>query len=472
MSPNADKLTSTQIITIAVLAASASVALVSELMLGVALPTIMAELQVTASTGQWLTTAYALTLAVIIPTTGYILRRFRLRHVFTASMALFTIGTIICAGAPGFAMLLTGRIVQALGTGVLVPLLLTTTFGIVAPARRSQMMALVTAVISVAPALAPAFSGVVMAQLSWRWLFIIVLPLAAFVLVIGALKMPNPPAQTTTTFDVLSLALAAVGFGALVYGLSAVGEGAGHGIPTSFWAALPLGLLGVAGFVLRQLRLQRISSPLLDMRVFRRRAFTIPAIQFAFLVAGAFSTSVILPLVYQQALGLGVFATGLLMAPGGLMIVLGSVIAGKLYHRLGARTLMITGATIIACGWWFLTTIDHTSSKWVLLATFVLICAGQSLAWTPIFTLSLGSLPDELHAHGSAALTTIQQLLGAAGLAILVGVFAVNTTGSGPSAIADGAQAAFTAGGIIAVAGLVASLFVPSRRQQQHTTAD
>jgi DHA2 family lincomycin resistance protein-like MFS transporter len=462
-STKTEKLTSTQIITIVVLAGSAFIALVSELVMGVALPTIMEELGISASTGQWLTTGYALTLAVIIPATGYILRRFRLRPIFAVSMGLFSLGTLIATLAPGFELLLVARIIQALGTGVLIPLLLTTTFGMVPPARRGQMMAMVTAVTSVAPALAPAFSGLVMAQLSWRWLFIIVLPFALLGLIVGALKIPNPSAPSDSTFDVLSFALAAVGFGALVYGLSAVGETVREGIPAAFWIAVPLGLLSVGSFAVRQLHLQRHSTPLLDLRIFTRRTFTISIVQFGFLVAGSFSLIVLLPLVLQESLELGVFETGLFMAPGGLTIVIVSLIAGKLYDRAGARTLMVSGALVIAAGWWFLSTLDHTTPVPVMLLTYLVICAGQALAWTPIFTLALGSLPDELHAHGSAALNTVQQLIGAAGLAILIGIFTINTAGSDPASIAAGAQAAFTAGAVIAIAGITTAIFVPSR---------
>jgi DHA2 family lincomycin resistance protein-like MFS transporter len=196
-------------------------------------------------------------------------------------------------------------------------------------------------------------------------------------------------------------------------------------------------------------------------------------VQFSFLVAGAFATTILLPLLLQQSLGLGVFETGLFMVPGGLTIAIGSIIAGKLYPRLGARALMISGAVIIAAGWWILSTIDQTTPVLVVLATYIFICAGQAIAWTPIYTLSLGSLPDELHAHGSAALNTIQQLIGAAGLAILVGILTANTISTDPAAIALGAQAAFTAGGVIALAGLAASLFTPSRSRQmtQHNAA-
>jgi DHA2 family lincomycin resistance protein-like MFS transporter len=167
--------------------------------------------------------------------------------------ALFSLGTAIAVISPSFEVLLLGRVVQALGTATLLPLLMTTAFGMVPPERRGQMMATITAVISLSPAVAPAFSGFVMSQLGWRWLFIIVLPLALLGLIAGALKVPNVVETSPAKLDILSLFLTAIGFGALIYGLSAMGEGTREGIPATFWIAVPIGLLGIAAFVLRQI---------------------------------------------------------------------------------------------------------------------------------------------------------------------------------------------------------------------------
>ncbi|WP_164206936.1 DHA2 family efflux MFS transporter permease subunit [[Micrococcus luteus] ATCC 49442] len=463
-----EKLTASQLTTIVVLAASTFFALVSELVMGVALPTIMTDFGVTASTAQWLTTGYALTLAVIIPTTGYLLRRFRIRSVFVVSMSLFSIGTAIAAAAPTFEVLLTARVVQALGTAVLLPLLMTTTFGMVAPAKRAQMMATITAVVSLAPAVAPAFAGFVMAQLDWRWLFITVLPLAILGLIFGALKIPSLNEPKRAPFDLLSLVLAAIGFGAVVFGLSAAGEGAHGEIPASFWIAVPLGILGVGAFVVRQRRLQNDGTPMMDMRIFTRRGFSVSILQFVFLVSNSFGLAVLLPLVLQNALGLGVFETGLFMAPGGIVIILTSLLVGKLYNRLGARALMLSGAVIVVAGWAAMRTFDQTTPVWVVLATFLILTIGQCLSWVALFTLALDSLPDDLHAHGSAALNTMHQLAGAAGLAILVSVFTLNSPGDTPAAVAAGGQAAFTAGAVIALCSLIVSFFAPRRQRVDH----
>ena len=450
-----------EVLTISVLVFSAFVAFLSEMVVGVALPQIMDDLNITATTGQWLTTGYALTLAVIIPTTGYIMQRFQLRTIFIVSVGLFTLGTLIAAVAPGFALLLTGRIVQALGTAVLVPLLMTTSIGLVAPSRRGRMMALVTAVSAVAPALGPAFSGLVMSQLTWRWLFILILPLSLLGLLIGAIKMPNLTTPRRIGFDTLSLVLSAIGFGALVYGLASAGESSGGHFSPTFWIAIPLGVAGIAAFVWRQLRLQRRDASVLDMRIFMHAGFARPVIVFLFLVMGAFSLATLLPLILQESLGLGSLETGLLMVPGGATIGIVSVLVGRYYDRIGARGLAIPGAIVVSAGWWFMTTFTENTSMWVALATYVFICAGQAFAWVALFTMSLGSLPSALAPHGSAALNTIQQLGGAAGLAVLIAVLSSNADGTDATSIADGARAAFTVGTVLAVVALVATAFLP-----------
>jgi DHA2 family lincomycin resistance protein-like MFS transporter len=464
------RLTPGEVITIVVLVFSAFVAFLSEMVMGVALPHVMSDLGVSATTGQWLTTGYALTLAVIIPTTGWIMQRFPLRTIFVTSVGLFSLGTAIAGAAPGFELLLTGRIVQALGTAVLVPLLMTTTIGLVDPSRRGQMMALVTAVTAVAPAVGPAFSGLVLSQLGWRWLFIIMLPLALLGLVIGAVKMPNLTTPRRTALDMTSLVLAAVGFGALVYGLAQVGESSGGHPSASFLVAIPLGVLGIAAFVLRQVRLQRRDAALLDLRIFTYPAFARPVVAFVFLVLGAFALVTVLPLFLQESLGLGSLETGLLMAPGGATIGIVSLIVGRHYDRAGARGLAIPGIVVVSAGWWFMTTFDQDTSAWVVLATYVVVCAGQAFAWVAIFTMSLGSLPSTLTAHGSAALNTVQQLAGAAGLAVLIAVLSAYAGGTDAAAIARGARAAFTVGAVIALVALGTTFFLPRHRAQGGVT--
>ncbi|MEU4620471.1 MFS transporter [Actinoplanes sp. NPDC023801] len=251
---------------IGLLMISSFVVLLNEMMLGVALPTLIADFDITPSTGQWVTTGYLLTLAVLIPATGFIMRRYHLRTIFLGALSLFTVGTAIAALAPGIEILLAGRIIQAAGTAVFVPLLMTTTMRLAPAARRGQLMALATAVPAVAPAVGPALSGVVLSGMSWRWLFIMMLPIAAAALALGAVKLRNITTPEPVALDVPSLLLSAAGFGALVYGLASIGEAAAGHAPVPPYLPIAIGLAGVAAFVWRQIVLQRCAGALLERR--------------------------------------------------------------------------------------------------------------------------------------------------------------------------------------------------------------
>ena len=279
--------------------------------------------------------------------------------------------------------------------------------------------------------------------------------------------MPNLTTTRRTSFDTTSLVLSAVGFGALVYGLATAGKSSGGHASASSLVAIPLGVLGIAAFVLRQLRLQRRDAAVLDLRIFTYPAFTRPVIAFTFMVMGAFALATLLPLFMQESLGLGSLETGLLMAPGGATIAIVSLIVGRHYDRIGARGLVIPGVIVVSAGWWFMSTFTQHTSVWVVLVTYVVICTGQAFAWVAIFTTSLGSLPHTLAAHGSAALNTVQQLAGGAGLAVLIAVLSAYAGGTDAAAVAHGARAAFIVGAVIALVALVAlvtTFFLPRHR--------
>lgn len=200
---------------IGILIVSTFTVFLNELLLGVALPTLIADFGVAPRTGQWVTTGFLLTMAVLIPASSFVMRRFHLRTIFLVALSLFILGTTLAAIAPTFGVLVAGRIVQASGTAVFLPLLMTTTMRLVPAGRRGQMMAIATAVPSVAPAVGPALSGLVLSTLSWRWLFILMLPIAVVALVFGAWKLRNVTTPEPVHLDVPSLLLSAVGFGGL-----------------------------------------------------------------------------------------------------------------------------------------------------------------------------------------------------------------------------------------------------------------
>lgn len=465
-----DRLRPGDALVVGLLMASTFLVLLNEMLLGVALPTLVADLGITPSAGQWLTTGYLLALAVLIPATGFIMRRFHLRTIFLTALSAFIIGTAIAAAAPSFGVLLVGRIIQAVGTAVFVPLLMTTAIRLIPESRRGRVMAVVTAVPAIAPAVGPAVSGLVLTYLPWRWLFILVLPLALAALIAGALKLKNITTPERASLDLSSLALSTVGLGALVFGLSLIGESASGHAPVPPLVPIVVGVVGLAAFVLRQVALRRHGDPFLDMRIFRSRAFTVAIVVMLFVAMNGFGVALVLPFVLTGALGLSTLAIGLFLLPGGVVISVVSALGGRVYDRWGPMPLAIPGAVIWVSSIWVLSTLNDASGVWAYLAGYLVMTAGQAMIWAPVTTLALSSLRSDLYPHGSAAFTTVQQLAGAAGGAVLVSAYTIgsNAADAGQLTVAQtvsAGQAAFMTGGIIAIAGLIGTMFIGRRRQ-------
>ncbi|SEQ94916.1 MDR family MFS transporter [Arthrobacter sp. OV608] len=451
---------------IALLVISAFVVILNETIMSVALPSLMVDLQITASTAQWLTTGYLLTMAIVIPLTGYLIARFPLRRVYLTAMTLFSIGTLIAALAPGFEILLAGRIVQASGTAVMLPLLYTTVLRIVPPTHRGRMIGVISIVIAVAPAIGPTISGIILSALDWRWMFWLVLPVAVLSLALGAIWVRNITETHRLGFDALSVVLSALAFGGLIYGLSSVGEAASGHAPVPVWIPLAAGAVALVAFVLRQLRLQRSDSALLDLRTFRSRPFTLSVILIFILMGTLFGTLVLIPIYLQQVLGLDTLAVGLMLLPGGLLMGAVAPVVGSLFDRFGPAPLMIPGIAAVALALWGMTIFDaDTSVPWVI-AVHMTLNLGLGFTITPLFTSALGSLPASLYPYGSATTGTVQQVAGAAGTALFVTLMSVQVAAQledGATAVqaaVAGVHSAFLVGAIVATAAVVLALFV------------
>ncbi|WP_082812831.1 MDR family MFS transporter [Cellulomonas timonensis] len=450
---------------ITVLVLSALIMILNETVLSVALPSIMGDFEVTAGTAQWLTTGFMLTMAVVIPTTGYLLQRFTTRTLFTAALVLFLVGTVLAGIAPAFAVILLGRVVQACGTAIILPLLMTTTLTSVPVEKRGAVMGLNSVVISVAPAIGPTISGVVVDTLGWRWVFGLMLPLAAIAFVVGLLLIKATHDVTRPRLDVGSVVLSVFAFGGIVYGLASIEALLDGGLAPL--ASLVIGVLALVVFVRRQTRLQRTGSVLLDLRPFTVPTFRVSVIIVMVAMATMLGTVVVLPIYLQAGLGVSVLTTGLLMLPGGLIQGLLSPFVGRLYDKVGPRPIVIPGAILLCGGQWLLSTIGAHTSPGVVVAWHVIFCIGMSMLMTPLMTVSLSALPRELYAHGSAIMNTLQQLAGAAGTALLVAAMTIGAaaaSGSGAQAQAVGTQKAFLLGGCLGLIAVVAAPFVKRLR--------
>ncbi|WP_442860650.1 MDR family MFS transporter [Arthrobacter sp. zg-Y895] len=451
---------------IGLLLVSSFVVILNETIMSVALPRLMADLDITAGTAQWLTTGFMLTMAVVIPATGFLLQRFSMRGLFLTAMSLFSAGTLLAALAPGFGTLLGGRIIQASGTAIMLPLLMTTVLNAVPAHRRGQMMGTISIVIAVAPAIGPTVSGIILNALDWRWMFWLVLPIALLSLGLGAMKIENLTETKRVPFDVLSIVLSTFAFGGLIFGLSSIGEAAQGKELMPLWIPLTVGVLAMAGFVLRQLVLQRTDRALMDLRTFGSKPFVVAIVMVLVSMMALFGCLIVLPLYLQNVLGLDTLSTGLLLLPGGAVMAILSPIVGNLFDRFGPRPLVVPGALVLSGALWGMTLLTEETPVGLVILLHCLLNAGLGFIFTPLFTSALGSLDKSLYSHGSAIINTLQQLAGAAGTAVFITLMTTGTTAaladgaSAVSAAASGVHTAFFWGAVVSLVAVAASFLV------------
>jgi len=433
--------------------------------MAVAIPRLMHDLQETADAVQWLTTAFLLTMSVVIPVTGFLLQRMNTRPVFILAMSLFSLGTLFATVAPNLQALVLARIIQASGTAIMLPLPMTTAMTLAEPETRGKTMGFITTVISVAPAIGPTLSGIILNYLSWRWMFALVLPISIGALILGARRMQNVTTPHSAALDGLSVVLSAIAFGGIVYGLSSIGLPAAPGaVPAGIWTAV--GAVFLVLFIFRQLSLQKSGHPLLDLRTFGSRNFTVSVLLMASMMMALFGTIILLPIYLQNVLGLNTLQTGLLLLPGGLLMGLLGPHVGRLYDKVGPIRLLVPGVLVVSVVLWAMTLLGPTTRVAYILAGHVVMSIGFALLFTPLFTVSLSSVKASLYSHGSAVIGTIQQAAGAAGVALFVALMSARAArlaagGMAPiAALAGGVRTGFVCGASISIFAVFCVLFL------------
>ena len=441
------------------------VVILNETLMAVAIPRLMHDFNVTAGAVQWLTTAFLLTVSVVIPVTGFLLQRMNTRPVFICAMSLFSLGTLVATLASNLEMLILARVIQASGTAIMMPLLMTTVMTLAPPETRGKTMGFISTVISVAPAIGPTISGIILNYLSWRWLFILVLPISLGALALGARRIQNVTTPHHARIDGISVMLSGFAFGGIVYGLSNIGVAAAPGtIPAGIWSGV--GAVFLAVFIFRQISLQKTGYPLLDLRTFESRNFTVSVLLMASLMMALFGTIILLPIYLQNVLKLSTLQTGLLLLPGGLLMGLLGPRVGRIYDRIGPIKLLIPGATIVSAVLWAMTLMGPGTWVGYILAGHVVMSIGFALLFTPLFTVSLSSVKPSLYSHGSAVIGSTQQVAGAAGVALFVALMSARTATlaargfSAAEALSGGIRAGFLCGAIISLFAVACVFFV------------
>ena len=459
--PPSDRLSRRDAIVIGVLLGSAFVVVLNETIMSVAIPVLINDLHVTKSTGQWLSTAFVLTMAVVIPVSGFLIQRLTTRTLFAIALGSFSLGTLLAAVAPTFEVLLVARVIQGVGAAVITPLLMTTVMTLVPESRRGAMMGTLSIVISVAPAIGPTVSGAVLSVLPWPFIFWVVLPFAVTGLVLGLAIMSNVGETSRVRIDWISVPFSAIGFGGLVYGLNAVGEGASEGAisPIAVGVPIAVGAVALTIFLLRQVVLQRRDNALLDLRAFRSRVFTASVVSGSLAFLGLLGSAILLPIYLQQVLGLAPLQTGLLVLPGGLLMgVLGPVV-GRLYDRFGPRPLLLPGLAIGAVALLVLATVTESTSPWFVLGCHMLLSLGLATVLPSVFTAGLSAVPPRFTAYGSAIFATVQQVGGAAGTALSVALLAIGAAAWRGADAAGAAEASGTRLAFLVMAGIFVVAF-------------
>ncbi|MFC5700777.1 DHA2 family efflux MFS transporter permease subunit [Cohnella faecalis] len=459
---------------VAALIIGAFVSILNETLLNIAFPDLMTQFGISAAKVQWLATSYMLVIGILVPITALLQQWFTTRQMFLGAMTLFLAGTVICSVAPSFEVLLVGRVVQALGTGLMLPVLMNTILAIFPPENRGGAMGMIGLVIMFAPAIGPTLSGLIIDWQDWRWLFYLIIPLTVFSILFAAAFLKNVSDLTRPKVDILSILLSTIGFGGLVYGFSKAGE-ASWSAPEVFWCLIAGGV-GLLLFILRQLV---VKQPMLDLRAFKYPMFSLVTVLMLVLMMSLFSTMILLPLFLQNALLMTALAAGLTLMPGGVVNGIMAPISGKLFDKFGPRVLVIPGLALVCAATWLFTQISASTTSGYIIFVHIVLLIGISLVMMPAQTTGLNQLPRHLYPHGTAIMNTLQQVAGALGTALFVSIMSSGSksylkTSENPTAPAElvnglvaGMKDAFYIGLWISLIALVIGLFIKRAKAPQ-----
>lgn len=389
--------------------------LLNETLLTTALPRIMKDFNIEYSQVQWLTTAFLLTNGVVIPLSAFIIQRYTTRQVFLTGIIIFFIGTILGGFSPNFTVLLFARIIQALGSGIMMPLMMTTILDIFKPHERGKYMGMFGLVIGLAPAIGPTLSGYLVEYFNWRSLFHIVAPISAITFLIALKVIKNVGTNVKAPIDMISITLSILGFGGLLYGVSSISND-GWDDPIVLTTIIG-GIILVAIFIWRQ---ERLDTPLLSFKVFKNKEFAVGIAIMAVTMISMIGSETVLPMFVQNLLGRTPVDSGLILLPGAIVMAIMSFISGWLYETFGAKVLAIIGMIIVIATTSYFVIMDEHTSTIVLATVYAIRMIGIALGLMPIMTHTMNQLTPELNAHGSSMTNTVQQIAGSIGTAGLI----------------------------------------------------
>ncbi|MCH3921297.1 MAG: multidrug efflux MFS transporter [Limosilactobacillus sp.] len=446
----------------------------NQTILSTAFPTLMKTFDISTSTVQWLTTGFMMVNGIMIPISAYLSSRFNTKVLFIAAMTTFEIGTIMAWVAPSFGVLLAARLIQAVGVGINMPLMQNIMLTIYPPEKRGAAMGINGLVIGLAPAIGPTLSGWVIDNYSWRWLFGMIAPIAALVIIASFFLVKNVIPNRRPHLDALSVILSTAGFGSMLYGFSSVGD-KGWTSPLVIWTIV-IGAVLVVFLVLRQ---NKLDEPFLEFNVFESAEYTLATILSSIVMMAMVGAEMVIPLYLQIIHGMSAFHSGLTLLFGALFMGIMSPITGRLFDRHGAKRLAMTGMFILTVGTLPFAFLTRDTPTIYIVFLYAIRMFGISMVMMPVTTSGMNSLPFNLIAHGTAVNNTIRQVATSVGTAIMISVLTNVTNNHKPAhallaqaplqykskmfdATLTGYHAAFWFAIFFAALGLLLSFFVTS----------
>lgn len=399
------------------------IAILNQTLLNVALPKINTEFNISASTGQWLMTGFMLVNGILIPITAYLFNKYSYRKLFLVALVLFTIGSLICAISMNFPIMMVGRVLQAIGAGVLMPLGSIVIITIYPPEKRGAAMGTMGIAMILAPAIGPTLSGYIVQNYHWNVMFYGMFIIGIIAILVGFVWFKLYQYTTNPKADIPGIIFSTIGFGALLYGFSEAGNKGWGSVEIETMFAI--GIIFIILFVIRELRMK---APMLNLEVLKFPTFTLTTVINMVVMLSLYGGMILLPIYLQNLRGFSALDSGLLLLPGSLIMGLLGPFAGKLLDTIGLKPLAIFGIAVMTYATWELTKLNMDTPYMTIMGIYVLRSFGMAFIMMPMVTAAINALPGRLDSHGNAFLNTMRQLAGSIGTAILVTVMTTQTT--------------------------------------------
>ncbi|HCZ9968957.1 TPA: DHA2 family efflux MFS transporter permease subunit [Staphylococcus aureus] len=399
------------------------IAILNQTLLNVALPKINTEFNISASTGQWLMTGFMLVNGILIPITAYLFNKYSYRKLFLVALVLFTIGSLICAISMNFPIMMVGRVLQAIGAGVLMPLGSIVIITIYPPEKRGAAMGTMGIAMILAPAIGPTLSGYIVQNYHWNVMFYGMFIIGIIAILVGFIWFKLYQYTTNPKADIPGIIFSTISFGALLYGFSEAGNKGWGSVEIETMFAI--GIIFIILFVIRELRMK---APMLNLEVLKFPTFTLTTVINMVVMMSLYGGMILLPIYLQNLRGFSALDSGLLLLPGSLIMGLLGPFAGKLLDTIGLKPLAIFGIAVMTYATWELTKLNMDTPYMTIMGIYVLRSFGMAFIMMPMVTAAINALPGRLASHGNAFLNTMRQLAGSIGTAILVTVMTTQTT--------------------------------------------